>query len=81
MMRQYNISYNNILATQVLLKKIKDYIESDFYMDFSPPEECSSEEYYVYGIQDELISLYNKILKEYADETQYILMDNRELFD
>jgi len=80
-MSKYNISYANIQATKDLLKRIKEYIESDFYSEFSPPEDCSSEEDYVYGIQDALINLYDKILFSYADKSQYRIMDNRDLFD
>lgn len=80
-MSKYNISYANIKATKDLLKRIKEYIESDFYIEFSPPEECSSEEDYVYGIQNELEELYVKLLLKYADKTQYRIMDNRELFN
>lgn len=80
-MSEYDISYANIKATNKLLKRIKQYIESDFYVEFSPPENCSSEEDYVYGIQDALISLYDKILFSYADKSQYRIMDNRALFN
>lgn len=80
-MSKYNISYANIQATNKLLKRIKQYIESDFYTEFSPPEDCSSEEDYVYGIQNELEELYDKLLLKYADKTQYRIMDNRELFN
>lgn len=79
-MIKYKVKYENILALMRLLKQLKDYIESDFYMEFSPPEENSSEEDFVYGIQDELEGLYNKLL-QHADKTQYRIMDNRELFD
>lgn len=80
-MIKYEIKYENILALMRLLKQLKDYIESDFYMEFSPPEENSSEEDFVYGIQDELEGLYCKLLLQYGDKTQYRIMDNRELFD
>lgn len=79
-MLKYEIKYSNILALKDLLERIKDYIESDFYMEFSPPEDNSSEEDFVYGIQNELEQLYDKLLLQYADKTQYRLMDNRDLF-
>lgn len=80
-MIKYEIKYENILALMRLLKQLKDYIESDFYMEFSPPEENSSEEDFVYGVQNELEELYCKLLLQYADKTKYRIMDNRELFD
>ena len=79
-MLKYEVKYSNILALKDLLERIKDYIESDFYMEFSPPEDNSSEEDFVYGIQNELEQLYDKLLLQYADKTQYRLMDNRDLF-
>lgn len=80
-MIKYDIQYANIHATKDLLKRIKEYIESDFYSEFSPPEQDSSEEDYVYGIYDAIIDLYDKILFSFADKSQYRIMDNRELFD
>lgn len=80
-MIKYDIQYANIQATKDLLKRIKEYIESDFYSEFSPPEESSSEEDYVYGIHDAIIDLYDKILFSFADKSQYRIMDNRTLFD
>lgn len=78
-MSKYEISYANIKATKDLLKRIKEYVESGFYSEFSPPEENSSEEDYIYGIQDAIIDLYDKILFSFADKSQYRIMDNREL--
>lgn len=80
-MAKYEIKYDNLKALKNLLDRLKDYIESDFYMEFSPPNEDSTEEDFVYGIQDELIKLHCKLYSEYADETQYKIVNNRELFD
>lgn len=80
-MAKYEIKYDNLKALKRLLDKLKDYIELDFYSEFSPPNEDSTEEDFVYGIQNELIKLHRKLYSEYADETQYKIVNNRELFD
>lgn len=79
-MAKYEVKYANIKALKDLLKRLKEYIESDFYVEFVPPEENSSEEDFVYGIQNELKGLYCKLLLQYSDNTQYGIMNNIELF-
>lgn len=80
-MAKYEIKYDNIIAFKKLLERLKNYIESDFYSEFSPPNDNSTEEDFVYGIQEELMKLYKKLYAEYANETQYKIVNNRELFD
>lgn len=48
-MPKYEIKYDNIIALKKLLERLKDYIESDFYSEFSPPNDNSTEEDFVYG--------------------------------
>ena len=71
-MIKYNVQYHNAKAAMRLLNKIKDYVESDFYSDFSPPEEAGSEEDFVYGVQNCFIRLWVDI-KHLANQTQYDL--------
>lgn len=80
-MAKYEVKYDNIKALKKLLEKLKEYIEVDFYSEFVPPNEDSTEEDFVYGIQCELMKLHHKLYSEYADETQYNIMNNRELFN
>lgn len=80
-MSKYEVEYANIIALNKLLKRLKDYIESDFYNEFSPPNVNSTEEDFIYGIHGELIKLHRKLYAEYADKSQYKIVNNRQLFD
>lgn len=71
MNKYIDVQYANILAARDLLNKIKDYIESDFYMEFCPPENIDDETF-VYNIQDMIMDLWQSI-KDEADKTEYDL--------
>lgn len=71
MSKYTDVQYTNIIAARNLLNKIRNYIEQDFYNEFSPPENINDETF-VYNIQDMIMDLWQSI-KDEADKTEYSL--------